>query len=267
MRPDLGIEEAPDVAQHARGAADDEVVIEIGGDAPRRPVIERRPLDRCDGAGGDDGISGRVGVGEERQQMVEDGAGPGEVPVAVIGQVDRRWVAGGGAHLDPQLVVVGERVHRPRLDGARIAGLALRRVVAEREGGAVRGSGQHGPGQAVPAAAAAVQVVRRIVGLEMVGDAGEREARLANAVRHPAADGAQKEILRRVGGRIVEAEHHVAQPSGAIGDPQLDQRGPERRDGGRRAARVGERVKLARQRAHRAEGRAAEGRAAERRAG
>src|SRR5205814_753618 len=102
-----------------------------------------------------------------------------------------------------------------------------------------------GPGGAVPAAAPAMQVVRRIVGFQMVGHAAQREARVADPIRYAAADGAQEMVLARVAGRVVEPEDDVAEAPLAIGDPQLDDRRTEGRDRRRGAARVDQGVKLA----------------------
>ena len=239
----LRIGEAGDGAHRSGGGTDDEVVIELGQDVPRRSIVERRACDRFDGAGGDDRIARGEGVGGDRQQVTENVACAGEVPVGVVGQVDGRRLIGRRAHLDAQLVVVRERVGRPRIDRARIPGVPFGGTVEQRERGAIHLSGRDGPVGPVPAPGAAVQVVGRVVGVEVIRDSPEHEARVADPVRDPAADRAEEDVLPEVAVRIVEPQHDVAEPAVAIGDAQLDQRRAEREDRRRRAVRVDQRVK------------------------
>ena len=65
--------------------------------------------------------------------------GPGQVEVAVIGEVDRRGLVGGRLVVDPQLVLVGERVGDGRGEVAGIAFFAVGADVGQLDRRAVAG--------------------------------------------------------------------------------------------------------------------------------
>jgi hypothetical protein len=95
-------------------------------DPPRRREVERRPRHRA-GLGGGRRHARRAVAGEERELVVRDrpGTRPAQVPVAVVRHRDQGGSIGRGAHLDPELVVVGELEAHRRRHRARVALVAV----------------------------------------------------------------------------------------------------------------------------------------------
>ena len=89
----------------------------------------RRELARRDQAV----VDRREPVGGDHQLVAEDVARAvaGQVEVAVVGQVDRRRLVGRRGVVDPQLVLVGQRVDDRDVEVARIAFLAVRAEVGQ----------------------------------------------------------------------------------------------------------------------------------------
>jgi hypothetical protein len=144
--------------------------------------------------------------------VIEDRAVAREVPVAVVGHVDQRRLVGGRRHLDLELVVIGQRVDGRRGHRAGIVLLAVGRHVREhqrRTGGV--SLALRLPDHLVPALLAAVQVMRRVVRVQLVRLAVELEGRVLDPVRDAADDGAEIRARLHVVADVVEAEHDVAE--------------------------------------------------------
>ena len=107
----------------------------IGADARadrgRLPEIERRAFDRRELAGGNQRrVHRREAIRVERELVLQDvaGSGSGEIEVAVLREVDRRRLVGGGVVVDDQLVGRRQRVGDA---GVEVAGIAFVAVGAD----------------------------------------------------------------------------------------------------------------------------------------
>jgi len=197
------------------------VLIDARADRRRLPEVERRPLHRREGAGRDQRVADRcIAIRVDPQLVAENVARSvaAEVEVAVLRQIDRRRLVAGRRIVDDQLVLVSQGVGHAH---AEVAGIALFAVGARAgEGDAVGVLERFGrPHHLVEADVAAVQVVRPVVGRELVGLAVERELPLGDPVA-VAADDRAEEGRRRIADvavQRVEAEHDVADLSAAIG--------------------------------------------------
>src|SRR5690606_26195459 len=128
-------------AERVSLTADDPVVIEadrsplhlleIETDELRSPEIEGRSLNLFDLPIRHQVRRRRVLFSKERELMIADGPGlmATQVPVPVVRHVDERGPITGRAHLDPQLVVVGQSVDGRGLDSTRVALLTVRRRI------------------------------------------------------------------------------------------------------------------------------------------
>ena len=161
-------------------------VTDPGADRLRLREVERRSGHRVDRARRDQGrVHGRVVVGVQPEHVVVDIARAltGEVPVAVVRQVEHRRLVRRGVVVDPQLVVLRERVRHVDAQRAGIALLAIRaRVVQLQADTAVaRRDHRRRPHLVVEPFDAAVERVRRVVDRQVVRHPVERE----RAVRDP----------------------------------------------------------------------------------
>lgn len=99
-----------------------------------------------------------------------------QVEIAVLREIGRRGLVGGGEVFEDHFVLVGERVRHPRPERARIAFLAVWARVRQDQSDAVRVlEGLRVPDHLVEAAEAAMEVIGTVVLRECVGLAIQRE--------------------------------------------------------------------------------------------
>ncbi len=186
-------------------------------------------------------------VGGDHHDLVEDEAVAlaREIEVAVVGEVDRRRLVGRRRVVQAQFVRVGERVDHRHVERPRVPLVAVRAAMGECH----RLSVLHPehvrlPHDLVEADVATVQVVRPVVGGEVISPAVQCE----RAFGDPVADAADRRAEVRRAGEIrlqrVEPQHDVGRPSGLVGDDELGERGAVSHDLRRHAVAVGEGVDL-----------------------
>ena len=188
-------------------------------------------------------------VGVERQLVIEDRARvvATEVPVAVVRHVDERGRVGRRLHLDFELVVGRQRVHRPRRHGARIPLFAVLRDIGQLERRTF--GGVDGPG--VPHAPCPTLSCRR------AGGAACRSAPARTAVPSsvnsalPMRLATRPTIAPKYGQPFRGSRRGVSKPSTTsasravrVGHVQLRHDGAVVRDPGDDPVRVGQRVDL-----------------------
>ncbi len=204
-RPRLGQRLAPEHEGMVEGLRAD----------PRRPAqVEARAGDRGDRAGRDQGLVDRqVGLGRDLDHVVVDRRGrkalrrQQQVEVAVVRQVDDRRLVGPRRQGGAQGAGAGDGIGTGDVEGARIALLAVSRLVGQRQ--AARPHLREGPVAARESARAAMQVgAAGLVAGEIVGDAVEGEAPARDAVGEASDGRAELRGLLDVVVRIVAAEHH-----------------------------------------------------------
>ncbi len=178
-------------------------------------------------------VDRQVAVGIEHKLVAQDvaRAGPGQVPVGVVGEVDVRGLVGRGRVLHLQLVVVGERVgHRGR-EGPGIALVAIGAYEGEGGGQAVVAHGGFGlPDGLVEALVAAVQVILAVVGGQRVLDAVERELALGDPVRVPPGDRSEVGVPGQVAVQRIQGKGDHVELAVAVGHLDGGQRGPKGHD-------------------------------------
>ena len=173
-----------------------------------------------------------------------------QIEVAVLGQVDDRVLVRRGFDLQPEFVVVGERVHDVRREGAGKAFLAVRADVAHRHGGTLRrGLLVRLPDALVETARPAVQGVGPVIGRHVVFPAVQRERAPGDAVGIAADERSEKGAALQIRGREVilqpvEAQHHVAELAVAVGHLERDDDAAVIGDAGLAAAGVTQGVDL-----------------------
>src|SRR5215211_4066779 len=198
-------------------------------DPGRAGEVHRRPGDRVDGPGGDEGrVDGREVAGPQEQLVVVDVARAltGQVPVGVVGQVDDRGGVGGRLVAHAQGVAVVEGVGDGGVQGARVVLLAVGADPVEpdpHEPAALDHAGL--PDPLVEADVAAVQMVGRVVDGQLVVDPVEGEAALVDAVGVAAGDAAEVGVAR------AEVALQGREPEGDVGPPALAVGHPQRLDG------------------------------------
>ncbi len=203
-------------------------------DRRRLREVERRACDRVDRTRRDERrVDGRVVVGVQPEDVVVDVPRPlaGEVPVAVVRQVeDRRLAVDGGAVLDPQVVLTREHVRHVDAQRSGVALLAVRARVVELQPDAavVRRDDGRGPDLVVEPVDAAVERVRRVVDRQVVRHPVEGERALGDPVRVAADDrpeiraaGRERAVLGDVVVEGREPEHDVGRAAALVGHPEL----------------------------------------------
>lgn len=114
-----------------------EVVVDLLADGFGTGEVEGGAEQGGDLSGGDHLIGGgRVTICGDGELVVEDAgvAGPGEVEVAVVGEVEDGGGVGGGVVVDSEGIAVDKRVGDGSGEGAGVAFLACGTGVAEFEG-------------------------------------------------------------------------------------------------------------------------------------
>ena len=135
----------------------------------------------------------------------------------MVRQVDGRGPIGGGGVINPQLVLLGERVTDGNLEIAGVTLVAIGAAVAELDGRPSPESRRAGPPRRrIESPRAAVEVVAIAVEGELVGLAVQGEFSLAGAEGRPADDAAKIWVRLLVLFQIIETEYHVAQLALAI---------------------------------------------------
>ena len=154
--------------------------------------------------------------------MVKDGAlaGSGEVPVAVVGQVEHGRLVGCRLVLNPQFIAFGEPVGD--VDGQR-AGIVLFSVGAHQlqcdADGPVLLDGLAGPRTTVESPVAPVQVIGVVVGGKLVFLVTDREGTGGDAVRVATAGGPEVGSGNVVVLDVFERQRHVLESFVLVGDP------------------------------------------------
>ena len=150
----------------------------------------------------------------------------GQGEIAVLREVHRRRLVGRRRVVHDQLVGRGERVGDVGHEGAGVPFLAVGAQVAESDTDGVAVLERLGlPHDLVEPAQAAVQVVRSVVGRELVGLAVQGESPLGDAVGVPPDDRAEKGRRLEVAVEGIESERHVARAASLVRHPnRLDDR-------------------------------------------
>ncbi len=166
-------------------------------------------------------VDRRVAIRVDHQLVAENvGAGPGEVEVTVLRQIDVRRLIGGRGVVDNQLVVVGEAVDHSHL---QVAGIAFFAVGADpREAERILAQDLRLPQVLVEPSRAAVKVVGAVVRRQGVRLLVDREAPLRDAIAVSADDRPEERMAFQVPVDRVEAEHDVA--DGAVSVRHLQRR-------------------------------------------
>ena len=154
--------------------------------------------------------------------MVQDGAlaGPGEVPVAVVGQVEHGRLVGCCFVLDAQFIPFGEPVGG--VDG-QCAGIVLFSIGTHQlqrdADGPILLDDFSGPGTTVESAIATVQMIGIVVGGKLEFLVAYRKGTGGDAVRVAAADGAEVGARHVVILDFLERQRHVLVPFVLVGNP------------------------------------------------
>lgn len=168
-------------------------------------------------AGGNQGPIGRsIVLGGEVGNVIADIAlvMPGEVEVAVVGEVAEGGGIGRGAVIDDQFVVVGERVPHSDRKAPGISLFASRADVAELDAGPDIVDERFGtPEFFVEALATAVEVVRAVVGGQFVFLAIQGEDSFGDTVGAAAHVGTEVGVVLKVIIELVEAEDDIGKTS------------------------------------------------------
>lgn len=219
------------------------VGIDPSADGRRQPEIEGRALDRIDPAERHEGrIDRRIAVGGDRQHMVENrmlGVAR-QVEIGVIGHIDHRRTVGSRLVADVDGIVVRQPVDDLRRDGARESCIAVGRM--QRQGERLRIGPLCLAETILPSVGPAVQTVAEVVHRQAHRVAVEHEPSAGDAVGITADRRA--EIRRDVAVivDVVEAEHHVAQHTRAVGHHDRDDARTEIGDAHLHPLRVGQGV-------------------------
>ena len=185
----------------------------------------------------------RVMIGVYVQDVIEDRALAGEIPVGVVGEVYRGRLVGGGEVVDSQFVIVGERVGDLHLQAAGVTFLAVRARVAEgnrRAGLAPAHAG--GPNFFVDSLGAAMQMIGIVVDGQGVFLPVENELALGDAVGHPTGCHAKVRVAVEIAFKVIVAQHDVAQCAVFVRHMHLGEHRPVGDDSGLEAVFVDQRV-------------------------
>ncbi len=203
--------------------------IDARPDRGRRPEIERGAGHGGDLAGRDERfVDGRVGVGVDRQHVLENVAAAiaCKVEVAVVCEVDQRCLVGRGRVVDAQLVVRGQCEDHGRTERARISFVAVGADVAHRNGDAAIAFERRAlPDHFVEPFASAVQMVFSVVGSQLVAPPVEREPRVRDPVRVTADRDAEIARPRHVVVEFVEAGDDVVESTTPVRHSNRDDGG------------------------------------------
>ena len=223
------------------------VIVDPRTDRRRLTEIHRRSGDipqlACRDEGGVDG--GEL-VGIDHQKLVKDIplTGSRKVEVRVVRQIDDRRLVGGGLVIDPEFVLVRQRVdHGDR----QIAGIPFFSVLAEirqLQRGAIGAFRRFGiPDHLVESLQASVQMVRPVVDGKVVLDTVQRKETLCDPVCIPACDAAEVRITPDIVGQGIIPQHNVPQLPILVRDEQRYHDPPVVRDPGFHAVRIAQRKK------------------------
>ena len=184
--------------------------------------IEGGVTDRGDFARGDEGIvGGSVMGGGEGGDVIEDGTTvmPGEVEVAMVSQIAEGGGVGGSPVVDDQLIVVGEGVADGDREAARVAFLAGGAGVTELDTGTDIVDERFRPPEFfVEAGRTTVQMMRTVVGGQLVFFAVEGENASGDAIGTPAHIGPEVGMASQIILELVETQDNVGELTLLVGD-------------------------------------------------
>src|SRR6267378_4065706 len=159
----------------------------------------------------------RVGVDG---QLVSENIPPraaGQVPVAVLREIDWSRLVGRRLIVDDQAVVFGERIGDVGAQRSRKTLLHVRACIIERDTRAFLVLEWAGaPDDLVKSAQSAVKAVRSIVYGESIGRSVERKASASDSVTVSAYDRAEVRTIVEISRQVVVPEDNVVEPSRAI---------------------------------------------------
>lgn len=169
----------------------------------------------------------QVFFGVNAQLVIEDGAVAAQIPVGVVGKVDRGRFGGFGTVADSQLVAVVQGVGYLYIE---LAGVPLLAVgTGAREGHAYLVAVAKDPGcpdYLVKPVAAAMQMVAAVVTLQGKGARADGELRLADAPGDPPDGGPEIRVGLEIVIETVEAKYQIAQFAVAAGHLEGHQGSP-----------------------------------------
>jgi len=210
----------------------DEVEVVAAGIAPKAGEIlaDRFGLGEVEGGVPDRGdvtgrnervVGGSVVGSDEGDHVIEDGATvmPGEVEVTVMGQIAEGGSIGGSPVVDDQLVIVGEGVADGDREAAGVAFLAGGAGVTELDTGTDVVDKRFTPPEFfVKADRTTVQMMRSVVGGQLVFFAVEGENTSGNAIGTPANVGPEVRVALQIVLEFVKTQDDVGELTLLIGD-------------------------------------------------
>src|SRR5882762_8620563 len=134
----------------------------------------------------------------------------GEVEVRMVGEIDDRFLVGGGGIVDSKFVLIGQRVDHL---GRKVSGKTLLAVFAPisqlQSLPVVAGDILGGPDSLVEALETAVQGVVGIVFGHVAGDTVERKLAVGDTVRVSADESAEERFVGQIAVELVVAQDDI----------------------------------------------------------